>query len=209
MPVTYTRQVICPHCRGSGADNPEDVEICPKCNGQGQVIEKQQIMPGFVQQVQKTCPKCGGKGKKVTSTCHVCGGNKIVRSMDEVLLFIEKGIPDGKEYTYREAADENVDMRSGDVVFRVETLQHAFFTREGNNLKCNVKITLKQALLGFSKEIKHLDGHLIRLKRDKITRPGEVEKILGEGMPIYEYPSDYGDLFVTFVVEFPKELVPE
>jgi len=28
MEITYTRQVLCPHCRGSGADNPEDVEIC-------------------------------------------------------------------------------------------------------------------------------------------------------------------------------------
>jgi DnaJ-related protein SCJ1 len=28
MEVTYTRQVLCPHCRGSGADNPEDVEVC-------------------------------------------------------------------------------------------------------------------------------------------------------------------------------------
>lgn len=28
-------------------------------------------------------------------------------------------------------------------------------------------------------------------------------------MPIYEYPSDKGDLFVTYQVEMPKELTPE
>jgi DnaJ-class molecular chaperone len=44
------------------------------------------------------------------------------------------------------------------------------------------------------------------LNRKKITKPGEVEKIKGEGMPIYDYPSDKGDLFVTYEVEFPKEL---
>ena len=36
--VTYNRKIICPHCRGSGADNPEDVKTCDKCKGQGYTI---------------------------------------------------------------------------------------------------------------------------------------------------------------------------
>ncbi len=91
----------------------------------------------------------------------------------------------------------------------METLPHPVFTREGNNLKMNVKISLKQALLGFKKEITHLDGHKVLIEKKKITRPGEVEKIKGEGMPVYEYPSDYGDLIVTYEVEFPKVLDTE
>ncbi len=51
-----------------------------------------------------------------------------------------------------------------------------------------------------------MDGHKVLIEKKKITRPGEVEKIRGEGMPIYEYPSDYGDLIVTYEVEFPKVL---
>jgi len=31
--VTYNRKVICPHCRGSGADDPSHVTKCPQCNG--------------------------------------------------------------------------------------------------------------------------------------------------------------------------------
>ena len=60
---TYTRNAMCPHCRGSGADSYEDVENCKKCNGQGVIMETRQIGPGFIQQFQKECPKCGGKGK--------------------------------------------------------------------------------------------------------------------------------------------------
>jgi len=33
MEVKYTRNTICPHCRGSGADDPDDVQTCPKCGG--------------------------------------------------------------------------------------------------------------------------------------------------------------------------------
>ena len=40
LEVTYNRKSICPHCRGSGADDPDDVETCPKCNGQGHIIKK-------------------------------------------------------------------------------------------------------------------------------------------------------------------------
>ena len=49
MSVKYTRKMICPHCRGSGADDPSHVKNCPKCGGRGVTIEKHQIMPGFVQ----------------------------------------------------------------------------------------------------------------------------------------------------------------
>lgn len=48
LEVTYNRKVICPHCRGSGADKPDDVQTCPKCKGQGHTISKQQIAPGIV-----------------------------------------------------------------------------------------------------------------------------------------------------------------
>lgn len=44
------------------------------------------------------------------------------------------------------------------------------------------------------------------LKRTGVTIPGQVQRIKGEGMPKYEDDSKYGDLFVTYSVEFPKEL---
>jgi DnaJ-related protein SCJ1 len=100
-------------------------------------------------------------------------------------------------------------MRAGEIIFKVETIPHPLFERDNNNLKTTVNITLKQALLGFEKELTHLDGHKVYLKRKKITKPGEVEKIKGEGMPIYDYPTDNGDLFVTYQVEFPKTLTSD
>lgn len=94
---TYTRNAMCPHCRGSGADSLDDVTTCDKCQGQGVIVERKQIGPGFFQQFQRTCPKCGGKGKMVKKECHVCHGNKIVKSMEEMTVFIEKGMENGAE----------------------------------------------------------------------------------------------------------------
>jgi len=39
MEIKYTRNTLCPHCRGTGADDPEDIHVCSKCNGQGVVME--------------------------------------------------------------------------------------------------------------------------------------------------------------------------
>ena len=143
--------------------------------------------------------------------------------MDDLVLYIEKGVENGHEYViqnnificecilqkYRGSADEFVNTRPGEVVFKIETLPHPTYTRDGNNLKTTVKITLKQALLGFTKELEHLDDHVVYINKKKVTKPGEVEKIKGEGMPMYDYSSEQGDLYITYEVEFPKTLSSE
>jgi DnaJ-related protein SCJ1 len=50
--VTFSKQIICPHCRGSGAESDDDFRTCNKCRGKGHVIEKRQLIPGFIQQIQ-------------------------------------------------------------------------------------------------------------------------------------------------------------
>lgn len=39
-----------------------------------------------------------------------------------------------------------------------------------------------KALLGFERNLTHLDGRTITIKRDGTTQPGEVEVIEGEGV---------------------------
>lgn len=70
-----------------------------------------------------------------------------------------------------------------------------------------VEITLKQALLGFEKEIKHLDGHMVKLKRENIvTQHNQQQIIRDEGMPKYGMTSDFGNLTVIYKVRFPETL---
>ena len=41
-----------------------------------------------------------------------------------------------------------------------------------------------------------------------VTKPGEVRKVAGEGMPIYESIKK-GDLYVSFTIDFPTSLTAE
>jgi DnaJ-class molecular chaperone len=88
-----------------------------------------------------------------TSKCHVCQKEKVKNSLDELYLYVEKGTPDGHEESFKDAADEYVDQRAGEVNMKVVQLPHARFTRENENLKTSMKISLLQALTGFTKEI--------------------------------------------------------
>ena len=64
---------------------------------------------------------------------------------------------------------------------------------------------MKEALLGFEKEITHLDDRKITVKREIVSQPGDIIKIEGEGMPIHQ-SSEKGDLYVKVEIKFPQIL---
>jgi DnaJ-related protein SCJ1 len=93
----YTRKIICPHCRGSGAESEQDIKTCTKCKGTGAILETRQIAPGYIQQFQKQCTHCSGKGNIVTKECHVCHSSKIIPALETLSVFVEKGMKNGQE----------------------------------------------------------------------------------------------------------------
>ena len=164
----------------------------------------------MVQQFQQQCDKCSGSGKIKTSTCHLCKGNALTGSLDSLLIWVEKGTPDGHVITYKDAADEFINVRPGNINVKVVQLDDDVFERKGNDLKTRVHISLREALLGFERTLKHLDGHDVHIdRRDKVTKPGLMERFKEEGMPVFEQYSEIGDLMVTYIVEMPEKLSDE
>ena len=97
----------------------------------------------------------------------------------------------------------------GDVVVEMKQKKHPQFKREGNDLHITMEITLKDALLGFSTVVDHLDDHEVVVTEKGVVSPGQVRKIKGEGMPVHNFPSDLGDLYVTYKVKMPKKISDE
>lgn len=87
----------------------------------------------------------------------------------------------------------------------IEQINDKNFRRENNDLHTDIHISLKEALLGFAREIKHLDEHIVPIKRDSVIQPGEVIRVKGEGMPKHQ-SSEKGDLYVKVHVIFPTNL---
>ncbi|CAA2985567.1 dnaJ ERDJ3B [Olea europaea subsp. europaea] len=165
-----------------------------RCNCRNEVYHKQ-IGPGMFQQMTE-------------QVCEQCPNVKFEREGYFVTVDIEKGMQDGQEVVFYEDGEPIIDGEAGDLKFRIRTAPHDRFRREGNDLHTTVTITLVQALVGFEKTIKHLDDHLVDISFKGITKPKEVRKFKGEGMPLH-FSNKNGDLYVKFEVLFPTSLTED
>lgn len=102
---------------------------------------------------------------------------------------VEAGIPDGAQLTYELEGDQHPGQVPGDVIFTLQTVPHPRYSREGNDLRTQVHLTLKEALLGFDRQLRHLDGHKLELKYDGITNHNTTRVVPNEGMPKHNVPS--------------------
>jgi DnaJ family protein B protein 4 len=69
-----------------------------------------------------------------------------------------------------------------------------------------VTLTLKEALTGWERIVRTIDGKSIRVSKPGPTQPGHEERFPGLGMVISKKPSDRGDLVVRVDVKFPTSL---
>jgi DnaJ-class molecular chaperone len=203
--MTIQRNILCPQCRGTGAKDGKTKQ-CPSCQGRGVRMQNVQVGFGFNMQMQVTCDKCGGRGHVHVTNCPHCSGKRVVPNSKTLHVEVEKGMPDGKQIVFERESEQSPDHMPGDVIFTLKTRPHNTFHRIGDNLYTTLQLDLKDALLGFKKQIKHLDGHFTQIEKQEVTQPFEVKIIKEEGMPIHHVPSSFGDLHTKFVVKLPKKL---
>lgn len=123
--------------------------------------------------MQTTCDACGGKGHVATSTCPHCGGTKTEIGEEVLIASIERGMPDGYEIVFPKAGDILPDHTPGDIKFRIVTQPDPEFSRDGDDLHYTLRISLLEALVGYDRQIEHLDGRLIPISRNRVTIPGK------------------------------------
>ena len=80
---TVTKDDVCDHCHGSGAEPGSSVETCPDCHGTGQ---QRVVRNGpFGQMVNIiTCQRCHGTGKIIKNKCSKCHGTGTVRKQSTI-----------------------------------------------------------------------------------------------------------------------------
>ncbi|KAA0157434.1 hypothetical protein FNF27_00682 [Cafeteria roenbergensis] len=180
------RNIVCRGCKGKSSGK---CARCNRCPNEVRMVQRQ-VAPGMVMQMQEEVPsehRCRMESKQLTAV-------------------IEKGMPDGAEITFERESEQRPGMIPGDVIFRIKQRSHPRFRRDNNDLHHDMTISLREALIGFRKTIQHLDGHEVVVETSAVTRPGQVIKMDGEGMPVHNVPSQSGDLYVTITVAFPREL---
>lgn len=128
---------------------------------------------------------------------------------DKILTInVKPGWKAGTKIRFPGEGDELETGEAQDIEFIVEEKPHPVFKRDGDNLRMTMEISLADALAGFARQIKTLDGRTLNVNNtSSVIQPGQESRVIGEGMPNSK-TGRKGDLIITYKVKFPTTLTP-
>ena len=190
----------CGSCNGSGAKPGTDPKTCPTCRGAGQVRFQQ----GFFS-VSRTCSHCNGEGRIVDSPCSTCRGTGSVKDSKALSVKVPPGVETGNRLKLANEGGQGLKgAANGDLYVLINVREHPLFTREGNDVLCEIPISFTQAALGCEIEIPTLEGK-ISMKVPEGTQSGKVFRLRGKGIPVLQ-GYGRGDQLVIVRAETPTNL---
>lgn len=204
MPVKVRTAVRCDECSGSGAAEGTQAVTCADCNGRGQVQRVRQSLLGQMV-TTSACQRCGGVGQVIASPCQPCNGDGRVVTDKTYQVDIPAGVDTGS--TLRLSGRGAVGPRggsAGDLYVHVRVAADERFTREGDDLCCDLPVSIAQATLGARFTLATLDGDE-ELVVPAGTQPGR-EFVLRQRGVTHLQGRGRGDLRVRVNVEVPTKL---
>ena len=190
----------CPDCDGTGAKSREGVSTCTNCRGTGQM----HVQQGFFS-ITRTCSRCGGEGRVITDPCPACHGRRRVERERTLSVRIPAGVETGN--TIRLSGEGGLGAYGGppgDLYVYLAVEDHPLFTRDGQDIICDVPLSFMQAALGAEIEVPTLKGPE-KIKVPSGTQPGHIFKLRGKGFP-HLRGSGAGDQLVRVMIEVPAKL---
>jgi molecular chaperone DnaJ len=190
----------CTTCKGSGAKPGTQPKTCHTCNGQGSV----RVQQGFFS-IQQTCPTCRGSGKVIPEPCTTCDGQGRIKKQKTLEVNIPAGIEDGMRIRSAGNGEPGVNGGPpGDLFVEIRIKEHPVFQRDGDDLHCEIPISMTTAALGGKVRVPLLSGRA-EIDLPEGTQTGKTFRLRGKGIKGLRsaYP---GDLYAHIVVETPVRL---
>jgi DnaJ-class molecular chaperone len=138
----------------------------------------------------------------------VMGGTRriVLTNGEQIDVKIPAGLKDGQQIRVkgRGGAGRNGGP-NGDVLIQVTVAPHPYLSRDGNDLRMDLPVTLKEAVLGAKVPVPTLSG-TINLSIPANSNSGAVLRLKGKGVPAHggsSNPEPAGDLYVRLVVALP------
>jgi len=205
--VEVETRLPCDRCQGTGCEPGTHPSRCTRCGGAGEVQEVARSIFGTVM-TARTCPVCDGAGEEIASPCAQCRGEGRVGSRKTVTVEVPAGVADGMELRMSgEGHAGRYGGEIGDLYVSLRVAPHPIFERRGQDLVCALPVPMTQAALGAELEIPTLEDPE-RVKLEPGVESGTVLRLRGKGIP-HLGRRGRGDLYVTVLVETPKNLSKE
>lgn len=171
----------CPHCHGTGAENPSDIVTCPQCGGRGTVKVRQQTLFGMMESEQ-SCPRCGGTGKTVREKCHTCGGAGYNRIKKNLEVKIPAGINAGQQIRVQGKGGRGYNGGpNGDLYVEIRIADDKTFTRDGNDIHVNINLSFVDCALGTEIVVPTVYGD-VNVTVPEGTQPDQIIRLKDRGI---------------------------
>jgi molecular chaperone DnaJ len=175
--VQVVRLDHCPMCQGAGeiAFQPA---TCPRCHGTGRVRATRRHMV-----FMRRCIDCDASGQVGRRRCSHCGGEGRVMRSEWLEVHVPPGVGDGTKVPV--PGFGNAGKRGGTpgtFFLQVAVDPHPVFRREGDDLVCEIRVSLPQAALGGPVEIPTPEGS-VTVELPAGTQPGQRFRLPKRGVP--------------------------
>ncbi len=175
-----------------------DIEFADSVHGTSLVLPVQR---------QVRCGTCKGSGGEGRGACSACRGSGTVVSTERIRVKIPEGIADGSRVRVAGKGSEGgLGAKPGNLFIRVRVRPHAFFQREGYDIKTTVPITFSEAYRGGEIEVGTIHGP-VRAKVPAGTDSGRTFRLRGKGVRSTKTRA-YGDHLYTVQILVPKVVSP-
>ena len=160
-------------------------------------------------QTTRTCNNCHGTGEVIKEPCETCRGKGKVRKQPKIKVKIPAGIDNNQTVVLRgEGEPGEKGGTKGDLYITVRIKRNRVFSRNGNNVLCEIPVTITQATLGAELKIPMVDGSTEYFKIPEGTQTGTKFTIRSKGFKVL-HSNNQGDFIFTVVVQTPKRLTNE
>jgi molecular chaperone DnaJ len=198
--INVSKLSACETCHGSGAEQGTTAKVCSVCGGRGQVVSSRGIFS-----IAQTCPRCEGLGRVIDKPCQACGGAGRREKTSKIKIKVPAGVEGGSRL--RSTGNGEAGARggqAGDLFVVLHVKRHEIFSRDGDDLLCEIPISFVQAALGDVIEVPTL-GESEEVKVPPGTQAGTVFRLKGKGVKnVQGY--GHGDLLVRVQIEIPAKL---
>ena len=181
--IDIERIEMCEHCHGEGSDDGSSTK-CEHCGGKGQVQEFTKTGNNSFSIMTHPCGFCHGTGKIIKNPCHVCNGSGHIVKHEKTKISIPRGLSDGMTVVVPEAGNPIEDGVNGDMLVRIHIINDPYFVRPDNvNIIHYEEVPFNEAMLGFTKTFKCIDGSEVTVNAPELTPDGKAFMFKGKGMP--------------------------